>query len=56
MHQVEYMHTQFSFPNPLNSSKYVGITDDVDNAWMEIAFRKPLSSFSLPSSLPHAHN
>ncbi|EMD62336.1 hypothetical protein COCSADRAFT_172810 [Bipolaris sorokiniana ND90Pr] len=38
MHQVEYTHTQFSFASPLNSSKYVGTTDDVDDAWMDIAF------------------
>lgn len=40
MHQVEYTHTQFSFASPLNSSKYVGTTDEVDDAWMDIAFRK----------------
>jgi hypothetical protein len=42
MHQVEYQHTKFELPNPLNSSKYVGITDDVENAWMDVAYRKPL--------------
>lgn len=44
MHQIEYSHTKFSFANPLNSSKYVGISDDVDNAWMDIAYRKTLPS------------
>ncbi|KAF1832046.1 hypothetical protein BDW02DRAFT_632368 [Decorospora gaudefroyi] len=38
MHIVEYEHTTFSLPHPLNSSKYVGITDDVENAWMDIAY------------------
>lgn len=39
MHVVEYQHVKFKLPNPLNSSKYVGITDDVENAWMDIAYR-----------------
>ncbi|OAL47548.1 hypothetical protein IQ07DRAFT_120404 [Pyrenochaeta sp. DS3sAY3a] len=38
MHMVEYEEVKFSLPNPLNSSKYVGITDDVENAWMDIAY------------------
>ncbi|KAF2683932.1 hypothetical protein K458DRAFT_442974 [Lentithecium fluviatile CBS 122367] len=38
MHVVEYERTQFKLPNPLNESKYVGITDDVENAWMDIAY------------------
>jgi hypothetical protein len=38
---------KFQLPNPLNSSKYVGITDDVENAWMDVAYRK-----FLPSPLP----
>ncbi|KAF1850790.1 uncharacterized protein K460DRAFT_361559, partial [Cucurbitaria berberidis CBS 394.84] len=38
MHIVEYKQEQFKLPNPLNSSKYVGITDDVENAWMDIAY------------------
>ena len=42
MHQVQYSHTKFEFPNPLNSSKYVGTSDEVDNAWMDIAYRKPI--------------
>ncbi|KAI4621495.1 uncharacterized protein J4E88_011004 [Alternaria novae-zelandiae] len=37
-HVVEYSHTKFELPNPLNSSKYVGITDDVENAWMDVAY------------------
>jgi hypothetical protein len=41
MHEVEYSETRFSLASPLNSSKYVGITDDVENAWMDIAYRKP---------------
>ncbi|KAF2849478.1 hypothetical protein T440DRAFT_519068 [Plenodomus tracheiphilus IPT5] len=38
IHEVEYSRVKFSLPNPLNSSKYVGTTDDVDNAWMDIAY------------------
>ncbi|KAF1945197.1 hypothetical protein EJ02DRAFT_451766 [Clathrospora elynae] len=38
MHQVEYSHTKFELPNPLNSSKYVGITNDVEDAWMDVAY------------------
>jgi hypothetical protein len=38
MHEVEYSETRFSLANPLNSSKYVGITDDVENAWMDVAY------------------
>ncbi|KAJ5028235.1 hypothetical protein J3E71DRAFT_379162 [Bipolaris maydis] len=38
MHKVEYSRTQFNFASPVNSSKYVGITDDVDDAWVELAF------------------
>ncbi|EUC46313.1 hypothetical protein COCMIDRAFT_93221 [Bipolaris oryzae ATCC 44560] len=38
MHKVKYTRTQFTFASPLNSSKYVGITDDVDDAWVELAF------------------
>ncbi|CAN9343053.1 unnamed protein product [Alternaria alternata] len=37
-HVVEYSQTKFELANPLNSSKYVGITDDVENAWMDIAY------------------
>ena len=40
MHVVEYSQTKFELANPLNSSKYVGITDDVENAWMDVAYRK----------------
>ena len=49
MHQVEYSHTQFELPNPLNSSKYVGITDDVENAWMDIAYRRLALFLDLPT-------
>jgi hypothetical protein len=52
MHQVEYSHTKFELPNPLNSSKYVGITDDVENAWMDVAYRTPLP---LPTFIPFPH-
>jgi hypothetical protein len=38
MHEVEYSHAKFELAKPLNSSKYVGITDDVENAWMDIAY------------------
>jgi hypothetical protein len=38
MHEVSYSRVKFELPNPLNSSKYVGITDDVENAWMDIAY------------------
>ncbi|USP75641.1 uncharacterized protein yc1106_02915 [Curvularia clavata] len=38
MHEIEYSHTKFSFANPLNSSKYVGTSEEVDNAWWDIAF------------------
>lgn len=38
MHEVEYSHVKYSLPNPLNSSKYVGLTDEVENAWMDIAY------------------
>jgi hypothetical protein len=41
MHEVEYSNVMFELPNPLNSSKYVGITDDVENAWMDVAYREP---------------
>jgi hypothetical protein len=43
MHEIEYSRVKFTLPSPLNSSKYVGITDDVENAWMDVAYRKPLS-------------
>ena len=55
MHEVEYEHVKFELPNPLNSSKYVGITDDVENAWMDVAYRKsthfPTSTISRPSKI-----
>lgn len=49
MHVVEYEEVKFELANPLNSSKYVGITDDVENAWMDVAYRmfpllRPFSS------------
>jgi hypothetical protein len=46
MHEIEYSETRFSLAKPLNSSKYVGITDDVENAWMDVAYRNsPPPSF-----------
>ena len=39
MHEVEYSHTKYSLPKPLNASKYVGTTEEVENAWMDIAYR-----------------
>jgi ABC-type transport system involved in multi-copper enzyme maturation permease subunit len=44
MHEVEYSHVKYALPNPLNSSKYVGLTDEVENAWMDIAYRTYHSS------------
>jgi hypothetical protein len=51
MHEIEYSPVKFELPNPLNSSKYVGITDDVENAWMDVAYRTRPSLFS-----PHRSN
>jgi hypothetical protein len=47
-HIVEYSQQKFTLPNPLNSSKYVGITDDVENAWMDVAYRGSLFIHSIP--------
>ncbi|KAF2127618.1 hypothetical protein P153DRAFT_343832 [Dothidotthia symphoricarpi CBS 119687] len=38
MHIVSHTSRKFALPSPLNSSKYVGITDEVENAWMDIAY------------------
>ncbi|KAF2713084.1 hypothetical protein K504DRAFT_478998 [Pleomassaria siparia CBS 279.74] len=38
MHVVEYHETKFALSNPLTSSKYVGITNDVERAWAEVAY------------------
>ncbi|KAH8723663.1 hypothetical protein GQ44DRAFT_728511 [Phaeosphaeriaceae sp. PMI808] len=38
MYEVEYEPVKFSLASPINSSKYVGITDDVENAWMDVAY------------------
>ena len=38
MHVVEYSKTKFELPNPLNSSVYVGISNETENAWMDIAY------------------
>jgi|SRR5690242_15234508 len=43
MHEVEYSHTKYSLAKPLNSSKYVGTTEEVENAWMDIAYRMALT-------------
>lgn len=43
MHEVEYSHTKYSLAKPLNSSKYVGTTEEVENAWMDIAYRTALT-------------
>jgi hypothetical protein len=40
MHEVEYSHVKYSLPKPLNTSKYVGTTEEVEMAWMDIAYRK----------------
>jgi hypothetical protein len=40
MHEVEYSHVKYELPKPLNSSKYVGTTEEVEMAWMDIAYRK----------------
>lgn len=42
MHVVKYHKQKFELPNPLNTSKYVGITDDVETAWKDVAYRKLL--------------
>lgn len=39
MHEVEYSHTKYTLAKPLNTSKYVGLTEEVENAWMDIAYR-----------------
>ena len=56
MHEVEYHNVKFELPNPLNSSKYVGITDDVENAWMDIAYRTslPLTFFPFQLTTPNS--
>ncbi|KAJ4406575.1 hypothetical protein N0V91_004518 [Didymella pomorum] len=38
MHEVEYSHVKYELPKPLNSSKYVGTTEEVEMAWMDIAY------------------
>lgn len=44
MHVVEFEQVQFKLPNPVNSSQYVGITDGVEKAWLDISSRRPFSS------------
>jgi hypothetical protein len=53
MHEIEYSPVKFELPNPLNSSKYVGITDDVENAWMDVAYRT--SPFPILTLLSHPY-
>ncbi|KAF2650826.1 hypothetical protein K491DRAFT_608121 [Lophiostoma macrostomum CBS 122681] len=38
MHVVEYEEVKFELPKPINSSKYVGTTNDVENAWRDLAY------------------
>lgn len=40
MHLVEHQRVQLKLPNPLNASKYVGISEDVERAWADIASSK----------------
>jgi hypothetical protein len=40
MHIVEYEKVQFKLINPLNSSVYVGTSNAMEDAWMDIAYRK----------------
>ncbi|KAF2122313.1 hypothetical protein BDV96DRAFT_640362 [Lophiotrema nucula] len=37
-HVVEYHKMKFDLASPLNSSKYVGTTNDVERAWKDIAY------------------
>ncbi|KAF1992928.1 hypothetical protein P154DRAFT_557963 [Amniculicola lignicola CBS 123094] len=37
MHVVEYHHRKFELAQPINASKYVGITHETENAWVDIA-------------------
>ncbi|KAF1912993.1 hypothetical protein BDU57DRAFT_589758 [Ampelomyces quisqualis] len=58
MHEVTYSRVKFSVPTPLNSSKYVGTTDDVETAWKEIAHlpnqQVPIADFPKLSKPPTA--
>ena len=38
MHEVDYSHVKYELPKPLNASKYVGTTEEVEMAWMDIAY------------------
>ncbi|KAL1607979.1 hypothetical protein SLS60_002918 [Paraconiothyrium brasiliense] len=38
MNVVEYREVEFKLPSPVNSSKYVGVSQDVNNAWLDIAY------------------
>lgn len=38
MNVVEYKEVDFKLPSPVNSSKYVGVSQDVNKAWLDIAY------------------
>ncbi|ORY18498.1 hypothetical protein BCR34DRAFT_473215 [Clohesyomyces aquaticus] len=38
MHIVEYQRLKFELPNPINQSKYVGMSEEAGNAWMDITY------------------
>ncbi|OAG06061.1 uncharacterized protein CC84DRAFT_1187106 [Paraphaeosphaeria sporulosa] len=38
MNVVEYKEVEFKLPSPVNTSKYVGVSQDVNNAWLDIAY------------------
>ncbi|KAJ4353555.1 uncharacterized protein N0V89_005285 [Didymosphaeria variabile] len=38
MNVVEYREVEFKLPSPVNSSKYVGVSQEVNNAWLDIAY------------------
>ncbi|KAF9730930.1 hypothetical protein PMIN04_004014 [Paraphaeosphaeria minitans] len=38
MNVVEYKEVEFKLPSPVNSSKYVGVSQEVNNAWLDIAY------------------
>lgn len=38
MNVVEYHEVDFKLPSPVNASKYVGVSQDVNAAWLDIAY------------------
>ena len=52
MHVVEYKEVQFKLPSNLNDSKYVGVSEDVNNAWLNIAY----GNIQMKSSTCHIAN